>query len=273
MQSEIKELLQNWLPPAVLRWLSKSRGLVFQGKYPAWSDAAVHCSGYDSQDILSKVLAATLKVKRGEAAFERDSIIFSEPEYEWPLLAALMWAAARTGGKLNVLDFGGALGSSYFQNKVFLESIPDVMWSVVEQSHYVDAGQMHIQDNQIRFYKTIEACTADNQPNVILLSSVLQYIESPDLIINQLKKIGADFLIIDRTPFSEQWEDRLVIQSIPASIYRASYPMWIISRPRLERELAKDWNLIASHLSPEGKVKTKEGFMFSFEGMLLESIR
>ena len=73
-----------------------------------------------AQDILDKVLAATLKVKQGQAVFERDSVLFDEIEYSWPLLAGLMWAAASNGGKLNVLDFGGALGSSYYQNRKFL---------------------------------------------------------------------------------------------------------------------------------------------------------
>ena len=38
-------------------------------------------SGYDSQLILDKVLTSTLKVKNGEAAYERDSVLFDEIQY------------------------------------------------------------------------------------------------------------------------------------------------------------------------------------------------
>jgi putative methyltransferase (TIGR04325 family) len=38
------------------------------------------------------------------------------------------------------------LGSSYFQNRKFLQSLPDVRWNVVEQPHYVDAGRKYIEE-------------------------------------------------------------------------------------------------------------------------------
>ena len=75
-------------------------------------------------------------------------------------------------------------------------------WNVVEQSHYVEAGQTHIQDHQLRFYKTIEECLVENEPNVILLSSVLQYLEDPLYLIKKFSASKATCLIIDRTPFS-----------------------------------------------------------------------
>lgn len=269
-------ITQDWLPPALLRWVRRTgigrRGIVrFEGEFTTWEEACVECSGYDSDEILAKVLDSTLRVMRGEAAFERDSVLFDKIDYAWPVLAGLMWAAARNGGKLNVLDFGGALGSSYFQNREFLKALPDVRWSVVEQAHYVSAGQSKIQDEQLRFYETVEECLDENKPNVVLLSSVLQYLESPGEIIRQLSIVGAKDLIIDRTPFSTQLEDRLMIQQVPASIYDASYPMWVFSRSKFMKILSPDWKLIASNLSPEGLVQAKGGFELSFQGMVLES--
>ena len=270
--SKLKEFARDWLPPVVVRLFQKRRssGLFFEGNFASWEAANAHCTGYDKQDILDKVLAATLKVKLGKAVFERDSVLFDEIEYSWPLLAGLMWAAASNGGKLNVLDFGGALGSSYYQNRKFLQSLLDVKWNVVEQAHFVDAGRKHIADEQLRFYKTIKECLQDTRPNVILLSSVIQYLKSPNEILNLLKIVNADCLLIDRTPFSELDTDKLVVQNVPASIYKASYPMWIFSRSKFESELLMNWNLVAKNISPEGSAQTKNGFNFSFQGMLLE---
>lgn len=267
------KLLHDWMPPTILRWLRHiySKGIRYEGEFNAWESASKQCSGYDAEEILTKVLDATLKVKQGKAVFERDSVLFDETDYAWPLLASLMWAAARNGGRLNVLDFGGALGSSYFQNRRFLQALPSVLWNVVEQPHYVNAGQKHIQDKQLRFYQTIEGCLTENQPNVILLSSVLQYMDSPFALIRELKKVGATCLIIDRTPFSLHEIDRLVIQKVPETIYSASYPMWIFSLSKFEETLTTDWLLVTSNLSPEGYVRTTTGIEFSFQGMLLEA--
>ncbi len=229
--SRLKEFARDWLPPVVVRLLQQRRssGLCFEGDFTSWEEASAHCTGYDAKDILEKVLAATLKVKRGEAVFERDSVLFNEIEYDWPVLSGLLWAAASSGGKLNVLDFGGALGSSYFQNLQFLKWLPVVKWNVIEQSHYVDAGRNHIQDEQLRFYKTIEECLAENQPNVILLSSVLQYIEMPQKILEHLLDQKVSYLIINRTPFVRERNSILSIQRVPRSIFSATLPAWLLS--------------------------------------------
>lgn len=273
MNHRMHTFLKDCVPPIVLRTMRQMRGgaPLFEGPYANWEEAAAKCSGYDSEHILAKVLDATLKVKRGEAVFERDSVLFDEIEYAWPVLAGLMWIAARNNGRLNVLDFGGALGSTYFQNRKFLQSLPEIRWNVVEQVHYVNAGKAHIQDEQLGFYKTIEECLSENQPNVVLLSSVLQYLKSPIEIIERLPSIGANSLLIDRTPFSTNDKDKLTIQRVPSSIYTASYPMWIFSQTTFLNMIGADWCLVASNLSPEGLVKSMSNFEFSFQFMLLKS--
>lgn len=271
----LRSLALDWLPPAVVRWLRQQRGggICFEGEYATWEEAAARCTGYDAESILAKVLAATLKVKRGEAAFERDSVLFDEMEYAWPVLAGLMWAAARSGGRLNVLDFGGALGSSYFQNRKFLQRLPEVRWNVVEQPHYVEAGQAHIQDDQLKFYKTIDECLSENKPDIVLLSSVLQYLEAPIEIMKRLSSSGAACLVIDRTPFSAHGKDKILIQRVPPGIYAATYPMRVFSQHKFLDMLDADWKLVASNLSPEALVQSADRFEFSFQGLLLEARR
>lgn len=242
----LKEIAHDWLPPAVVRLLRHARGAeqTFEGNFTTWNEASVHCTGYDAKNILNKVLTATLKVKSGDAAFERDSVLFNEIEYDWPVLAGLMWAAASSGGKLNVLDFGGALGSSYFQNYQLLEKLSDVKWSVVEQLHYVDSGRSHIQSDQLRFYKTIEECLVENQPNVVLLSSVMQYLPYPDVMLKDLIGIGASVLILDKTIVNFGDRDKIYVQHVPPSIYSASYPCWSFSEPLLLEKIEKYYHLL-----------------------------
>lgn len=230
--SSIKSVAKDWLPPAIVRAVRNfhSDGICFEGDYGTWEEAAAQCSGYGEEHILAKVLEATLKVKRGEAAYERDSVLFDEIQYAWPVTASLMWVAAQNGGRLDVLDFGGALGSSYFQNRRFLAVLPQLRWSVIEQAHYVEAGKAHIADDRIRFYESVARCLLEGQPNAVLLSSVLQYLPDPKSMLSKLAAVHADYLIVDRTPFlNKNDSSQIKIQRVPSVIYSASYPCWLFN--------------------------------------------
>ena len=261
-----KELARLWTPPIAIlgakalqrRWVSRKPagkdetvrallGLV--GDYATWADAQAASGGYDTEVILQKTLDALRQVKRGDAVYERDSVLFDTVEYAWPVLAGLMWVAAQRGGRLNVLDVGGSLGSTYFQNRAFLHGLAAVRWNIVEQSRHVEVGQREFQDERLRFYDSLETCLADTMPDVILLSSVLQYLEDPYDLLDKLKDSPCRSLIIDRTPFWAGSSDRLCVQHVPASIYAASYPSWIFSTPRFHAILSLHWELVAEFAS------------------------
>lgn len=269
--SEIKTILRDWIPPAILRVALnfRAKGISFEGNFSTWEEAAILCTGYDDDVILNKVLDATLKVKKGDAAFERDSVLFSEIHYSWPVTAALMWSAAKNNGELHVLDFGGALGSSYFQNRHFLSGLKNVSWSVVEQSNFVRAGQKYVQDDTIRFFPSIEDSLNFRRPNVILFSSVLQYLPELVSIIEKVNSINASVLIFDRTPFTSKINDAICIQKVSPEIYKASYPIRVLSMKKLLTALNR-WKLTETFLSPEGKMRVNLGLSMEFLGLIFE---
>jgi len=267
----IKPLLKDWLPPALLRRVKylSGKGVSFEGNYKSWEEAASLCTGYDAELILEKVLDATLKVKRGQAVYERDSVLFDEIQYSWPVTTALMWAALRNHGHLHVMDFGGSLGSSFFQNRKFLSSPKSISWNIVEQSHFVDMGRRFIEDDILKFYSSIEESVKAVSPNVILLSSVVQYLKNPQKLFDQINSIEADILLIDRTPFSAESENAICIQNISSNIYKANYPMWLLSRSKMFKEL-NNWKVHESFASPEGCVISEAGLKFEFCGYMFE---
>lgn len=268
-----RAFVRDCLPPLLVRWLQqmRARGITFSGDYPTWATASAAATGYDADAILARVRDATLRVKRGEAAFERDSVTFDKAEYVWPLLAGLMAAAARNQGRLSVLDFGGALGSTYFQHRRFLDGLAEARWSVVEQAHYAKCGAGEVADDVLRFYPDISSCLAEQSPDVILLSGVLQYLPEPMMVLDELGRAGAGTLLIGRTPFSGREAHHLLVQHVPASIYQASYPMWVFSEPRMLESLAQHWCRVSRFDEPEGRVRSREGLPFEFAGMLLEA--
>lgn len=115
----LKKTIKKVLPSRVIRFFAGLR-YGWYGNFSSWNEAVIRSTGYDSQIILEKVKNSLLMVRDGMAPYERDSVIFSEVQYSFPLLSGLMWIAAQNNGRLNVLDFGGSLGSSYFQNLHFL---------------------------------------------------------------------------------------------------------------------------------------------------------
>jgi putative methyltransferase (TIGR04325 family) len=207
----------------------KSQEYGFIGNYDSWESAQQQSSGYDSSLILERTTAACLKVRSGEAAYERDSVIFDEIQYAWPLLAGLMWIAAVSKGRLNVLDFGGALGTTYYQNRQFLRGLSSLRWNIVEQPLYVERGRALFENDILRFYDSIQECLQQTSPQVMLLSAVLQYLKDPYGLLHEIFQHPFAFVLIDRTPFQDKPTDRLCVQRVRPDIFDASYPAWIFS--------------------------------------------
>jgi putative methyltransferase (TIGR04325 family) len=209
-------------------WLKKILPLDIDGEYGTWEKAVADSTGYSSPIILDRTKEAMKKVVSGEAVYERDSVLFDTVQYSYPVLAGLMWVAARYWGILHVLDFGGSLGTSYYQNYEFLRGV-DHHWTIIEQPEYVEAGKELVENEYLSFFDHIDDSLYHSVPNVILCSSVLQYLEDPWSVLEKLENIpSVKCIIIDRTPFWEG-DDWIGVQRVPKSIYPASYPIRIFS--------------------------------------------
>jgi len=201
----------------------------FIGDFKSWDEARSRASGYDSPAIVEKTLQAVRKVVNGEAAFERDSVAFEKLEHPFALLAGLLRAAACSEGRLSVLDFGGSLGSSFFQCRPFLQGVMSLRWSVVEQPDHVRCGREELESPELAFFERVEDCIESERPNVLLLGSVLQYLDEPSSCIRHLLSKRIRHVIVDRTAFHEGSSDRLTVQTVPEWIYPASYPAWFFN--------------------------------------------
>jgi len=271
----LRQKLKRVLPPVLLDELRRVSGgaIRFCGDYANWDAATAAATGYDTDAILQRVLGATRAVVAGRAAFERDSVLFAEPAFSYPLLAALLRAAALNEGRLNVIDFGGSLGSTYRQNRPFLAGLPQLRWCVVEQPHFVAAGRREFSTAELGFADTLQQVPWWGQPCVVLLSSVLQYLEHPLQLLDSLQDSGATGLVIDRTPLAESARDRLCVQTVPPSIYDASYPCRIFARAPLLEYLARQWKVLAAFPGEDGRFATRERFQFAFSGLICEARR
>jgi putative methyltransferase (TIGR04325 family) len=241
----------------------------WSGNYASWEEAKQLCTGYEADAILKKVRASVLKVKNGEAVYERDSVTFDKMQYSWPLLSCLFKIGVEHGNRLSVVDFGGSLGSSYFQNRDFLKGL-QLEWSVVEQEHFVKCGQQEIADEQLKFYYTIEDCLKERQPNVLLLSGVLQCLDRPYEWIEDFLKFNFNYIIIDRTAFVKNSQDILTIQEVHEPIYEASYPAWFFNTDTFIKQF-ENYKVICdfdSGFTPP--MHLENGFNVYWSGLLME---
>ena len=272
MRTIIKNIIRNITPPFILKGILKhTEHLTFSGSYSNWQEAQALSGGYDSSAIIDKALAAALSVKNGEAVYERDSALFNEIEYSWPLLAGLMLAASCREKDFSVLDFGGSFGTTYFQNKKFLDAIGNVKWHIVEQAEFVRRGNENIENKYLLFHDSIfSALDSAGHFDAIILSSVLQYVENPESILEELIQLNAPVIIIDRTPVWNKKNDRIVIQYVPETICKSTYPAKIFSEEKMLIFFSEKYQLIEAFLSLDGKHElTNPEAEFEFKGFIL----
>lgn len=239
--------------------------LVFDDQVDSWAQAQERSGGYDQAAIVDQVTRATLAVREGTAAFERDGVTFTESEYRGPIVDALQGSVG-AGGLLRVLDVGGSLGSLYWQHRALLPA--NTTWTVVEQPAFVAAGRAHCGD-LLTFIESPSELDGAASWDIAVFSSVLQYLPDPWATLRSILALDVARLVIDRTPFHHGAQDIATVQRVPAHIYSASYPAWILSNARLREEL-KDWTILAEFPGLEPPMRTRSGVPFTWSGCFAE---
>lgn len=253
----------------MVKWDKQSKHGWF-GNYTSWQEAKSKCSGYDTDIIFRKVREALLKVKNEEAVYERDSVLFNQIQYSVPLLEALKTISQNQ--ELSLVDFGGSLGSTYFQNRDLLYSIKKMKWAIVEQKHFVDGGRKDFETENLKFFYDIPSAIEFAGKRAILLSSVIQYFEKPYDLIHEVINHGFDYIIIDRTAFIEG-DERITVQIVPEFIYKASYPAWFLNETKFKEAFGLKYDLLNefdSKFDPEDKMEDgkrvyRKGFLFKLK--------
>jgi len=263
--------IKQLIPPIFLTLLKKAGRYGWSGDYNNWQQAKELTLTYDDSVILDKVKQALLKVKNGQAVYERDSVLFNTIEYSWPLLTALLWVAVQNKGTLKVADFGGSLGSSYYQNRIFLATLTELQWNIIEQENFVTVGRQYFQDNQLYFFYTPdEMISVQGSPHILLLSCVLPYLEKPYEMLTDLMQYSIPYILVDNTYFNYEQRNRICIQLVPPEIYKASYPCWMLDYEMVKNTLSEKYTLVSEHQNDsfiflDGKKIQYSGFLFKIK--------
>jgi putative methyltransferase (TIGR04325 family) len=255
-KTQRRAFIRRWLPQGLRDLLNYLGGyaIYYRGEFTDWATARTNAGGYDEESLLERLATAAQAVKDGTAAWEQDGVTWDHIPYDLPLFAALSRIALAQGGRLAVVDFGGALGSSYFQSRGFLAEVATLSWGVVEQPQLVAIGRKRFERDALRFFGTIDEAVVTLRPNVALLSSVLQYLEQPWAVLEQIIAAGIHYLIIDRHPCTFTHE-LITIQVIPPPLYPASYPSWLFDCPRMMARLEQHYELLATWVGKDPPIR------------------
>jgi putative methyltransferase (TIGR04325 family) len=268
MKQQTKAVLKEWVPPGLLRILQARKAITWSGDYGSWDEALAASTGYEDSSILWKAREAAFKVKSGEAVYERDSVLFYEKDYRWPVLAILLKVAALKGNRLRVLDVGGSLGSTYFQHRDFLNHLLELRWNIVEQNSFVTCGKTFFETEEVHFFEDLDSCLGLNSTDLVLLSGVLPYVRNAYDLLTKIFSYQILHVVIDRTPFLlEGNSDRLTVQRIPARIYPASYPAWFFNKTNFLRFVEQKYRILAFFDSTD-----KANIPCEYGGLFLEKL-
>ncbi|MCS7017506.1 MAG: methyltransferase, TIGR04325 family [Cytophagales bacterium] len=219
--------------------------IYWKGNFPDWETAMQQAKGYDDAAILERIKKAAMAVKEGKALFERDGKLFYKPFYDYPLLSFLLKAALENNGKLRVLDFGGSLGSTWFQHRALLQGL-DIQWYVVEQPHYVALGQELFQGDKVLQFYYQAADIPEKAGLFVLASGVFNYIENYQNFIQQLLSVEPYYCFVHRIPLYDGSKNLITCQFIQQDKnFRTSFPSWIFSQQHFLAQFTPDYQLLA----------------------------
>lgn len=244
--AQIKVIAKFLLKPFI-----KSSHLVFTGPYPTWMEAENNSAGYDSAVVVEKVELATRRVLEGKAKYERDGTAFKVSPKKNSLRDVLKEIAKNNH---TIIDFGGGLGGTYLSNRDLLED-RSIKYVVVEQEIFSDVGRRIASDFNlpISFTESVKF-SGLNHADVVILSSVIQYLGDWRNHVNDLLSLDPNFVIIDRTPLTNSSTEIYVQENEGYYSTKVSYACWSLNKAEVVNyfegyELIKEW---PSDFDPEG---------------------
>jgi putative methyltransferase (TIGR04325 family) len=130
---------------------------------------------------------------------------------------------------MNIVDFGGGLGSSYVQNIEYLSKFVSIdTWKIIEQERIVEIGLEEFTANNLSFHFAFSEIH-NLYTDLIIFGSVLQYLESPHELLREAFSVKSNFILIDRTPFISGTTDYFGVQQIPRGMYPVDYAIRVFS--------------------------------------------
>jgi putative methyltransferase (TIGR04325 family) len=235
---QIYNLLKNNCSDQILILMNYLFNKKYKGPYESFEKAKLDSVGYHEINIAKRVLDVSLMRKNRIIISERDGFILPNIQLS-SNVRHVFQKFYNSGNSISVFDFGGGFGSWYFDIIDLYGSSIIKKWVIVEQDTYVRVGKKLFEDDRLEFFSNLNNLNDHNTFDLILLSGVLQYIETPYDLLSKINQIDSHMLILDRTPFWNGHKDKCFVQ-INAQL-ADSYPSWIFNEEYFLNFMNKYW--------------------------------
>ncbi len=239
--------------------------------YSSYQDALAQCidSGYLNEELATVVVE---KNKIYRKNLQDDPTIDTNA-------SRILRAFSMFGreNEIRVLDFGGGAGNHHSIAKLLLPSSISLRWAIVETNIMVSAANS-IRVDGLEFYDSPMRVADDfGEIDVLILSSSLQYCESPYATLEALLKLKPHRVFITRTPLSHQNDPHIVLQEsmladngpgpMPAGFNnrKVTYPCVFEAVSKIETLILSSGYQIKYRLIEESSFRGKDGPLFAFE--------
>lgn len=242
----------------------------YRGDYASFEEAQKFCDGYDSKAIFEKAKYAVVAVIEGKAVYERDTFLFYEKAINYNLMMYLQRIFILEN-KLEICDWGGAFASTFFQHRDLLDEM-NCQWTVIEQEHFVEYAKGHLERPNLHFCYPPESIDKIPKCNCVLFSSVLQYLDNANDVIQMVVAKKIKYIVVERTPVCKR--HRVWIETVHEPIYEASYACCVFSESdfieqfkRNGYELIDQWHsLVDGDIAIDGDTAVFKSFVFQYGG-------
>jgi len=243
----ITKMINGMLPPTIKTLmrgtLSRFIGFVEVG---SWPEAQKAVAGYESdtavESIIESIQLAHASSTDTKALASRDLQIISS-------FAIAIAAVDVSSTNIRVIDVGGAGGDYFF---MFANAMPAVTfdWVVVETPALATAISKTdlSMGRDIRWVSSLDE--AGDDFDIALMSSVMQYVDDPYGLLNEV--VGkCKVMVINRIPLTSSVVDQATVQHVRTHGRRGAYPAWFFSQNVFLAQIQKVGTIMSRWLVPE----------------------
>jgi putative methyltransferase (TIGR04325 family) len=195
---------------------------LWEGIYPHYRDVPIAGQRFDGDTWIGKTRDYTQGIL---ASSKKQGTIPTEVTGEHmllPLLASLV--CKESGGKVNVLDFGGGMGIAYVHLMSSLVNCRSIDYHVIEREGICEGGaRLFEHDERIHFYPELPAAISDL--DIVYISSALQYVEDYPSLLNRLSAFGAKYFLFVKLSAGDFPTYATAQKNVPGT----TLPYWFIN--------------------------------------------
>lgn len=255
----------DWLLPPKIKILVRailSRFIGFSA-VDSWDTAVSKSVGYEANEVIYPIVQDALQLQHAH-----ETATFTTSRYQQiasGILYCITQLQKNASESIRVLDVGGGGADYYYQLQRFAPQL-NVEWTVLETPALVKAltDETGLKFSNLKWVDSLEK--TEEAYDVVLCSSVLQYLEKPwDMLSNLTKK--SQFIVINRIPLVNAPEHFTAVQRIFIRGKRGSYPAHFFSEERFLNqvtqygEITMRWHVLEDQPVIDWKAQPNHGIV------------